>query len=134
MNGTSSTKRAAFWWVFVVFVLGLALGGVGGYALMHHRMTFPEGPHSEGDRRAHIVRRLTRELNLTADQQAQLGQIVDQLLARYKAIHDQTVPQNDAARQQARDAIRAVLTPEQRQKFEAFLLRLDEERKKRHQD
>jgi Spy/CpxP family protein refolding chaperone len=57
---------------------------------------------------------------------------VDQLLARYKAIHDQTVPQYDAAREQARDELRAVLTPEQRQKFEAFLRRLDEERKKHH--
>jgi len=127
MNASSSPKRAAFWWVLVVFVLGLALGGVGGYGLMRHRLGPPEGPQ-----RTHIVRRLTRELDLSTDQQARAGQIVDQLLARYKAIHDQTVPQYDAAREQARDELRAVLTPEQRQKFEAFLRRLDEERKKHH--
>jgi len=134
MNGTSSTKKAAFGWIFVVFLLGLALGGVGGYGLMRHRLAAQGAPPAEADRRAHIVRRLTRELNLTADQQAQVGQIVDQLLARYKAIHDQTVPQYDAVRQQTRDATRAILTPGQRQKFDALLQRLDEERKKHHLD
>jgi Spy/CpxP family protein refolding chaperone len=36
----------------------------------------------------------------------------------------------DQARQKGRDQIRAILTPEQKPKFEEFLRRLDEERKR----
>jgi len=39
--------------------------------------------------------------------------------------------QADLVRQQGRENIRAILTPEQRPKFEEVLRRIDEERKKR---
>jgi Spy/CpxP family protein refolding chaperone len=38
--------------------------------------------------------------------------------------------QRDALRQQGRTRIRAILTPEQKPKFEEFMHNLDEERKK----
>lgn len=134
MNESSATKKAAYWWVFGVFVLGLALGSVGGMALGRHPVWRGPKPPSDQDRRAHMVERLNAEVKLSTDQQKRVGEILGELLAKYKAIHDQTAPQADAARQQANDEIRAILTPEQRPKYEAFLRRLEEERKKRHRE
>ena len=134
MNESSAKQRAALW-VAVVFVLGAALGGVFGY-FYGHRSTVAAAnpPLSEPQRRAQRVEQLTQVLGLTNDQKQQLDSALSQLHAEYKSIHDQSNEQLDAkmeeARKKGRDQMRAILTPEQRPKFEEFLKRLDEERKK----
>jgi Spy/CpxP family protein refolding chaperone len=134
MNESSAKRRAALW-VAVVFVLGAALGGVFGY-FYGHRSTVAAAnpPLSEPQRRAQRVEQLTQELGLTNDQRQQLDSTLSQLHAEYKSIHDQSNQQlnsqMDQARQKGRDQIRAILTPEQKPKFEEFLKRLDEERKR----
>jgi Spy/CpxP family protein refolding chaperone len=50
--------------------------------------------------------------------------------AEAKVIHDQTDAQIDQVHQKGRQQIREILTPEQKPKFEEFLKRLDEERKR----
>jgi hypothetical protein len=45
-------------------------------------------------------------------------------------VHKVTDPQIEAVRQKTRDKIRAVLTDDQKPKFEQFLRQLDEERKR----
>jgi Spy/CpxP family protein refolding chaperone len=134
MNESSAKRRAALW-VAVVFVLGAALGGMFGY-FYGHRSTVAAAnpPLSEPQRRAQRVEQLTQELGLTNDQRQQLDSALSQLHAEYKSIHDQSNEQLDAnmevARKKGRDQMRAILTPEQRPKFEEFLKRLDEERKR----
>jgi Spy/CpxP family protein refolding chaperone len=134
MNESSAKRRAALW-VAVVFVLGAALGGVFGY-FYGHRSTVAaaNSPLSEGQRRAQRVEQLTRELGLTNDQRQQLDSALSQVHAEYKSIREQSNQQlnsqMDQARQKGRDQIRAILTPEQKPKFEEFLKRLDEERKR----
>jgi Spy/CpxP family protein refolding chaperone len=134
MNESSAKRRAALW-VAVVFVLGTALGGVFGY-FYGHRSTVAAAnpPLSEAQRRAQRVEQLTQELGLTNDQKQQLDSTLSQLHAEYKSIHDhsdqQLKSQMDQARQKGRDQIRAILSPEQKPKFEEFLKRLDEERKR----
>jgi hypothetical protein len=113
----------------VVFVLGLALGGVGTHAYFE-RVRAQADSHGRSDH-AKIFDDLTRELDLTADQQKQLSTILEENRARFQAIYEQVRPQYDAARVQGRDRIRAILTAEQRPKFEDFLRRLDEQRKNR---
>jgi hypothetical protein len=49
MNEASSMKRAAFEWVFGVFVLGLALGGVGGSGLTPHFLASRGGSGRAGE-------------------------------------------------------------------------------------
>jgi Spy/CpxP family protein refolding chaperone len=134
MNESSAKRRAALW-VAVVFVLGAALGGVFGY-FYGHRSTVAAAnpPLSEPQRRAQRVEQLTQELGLTNDQKQQLDSALSQLHAEYKSIHDQSNQQlnsrMDQARQKGRAQIRAILTPEQKPKFEEFLKRFDEERKR----
>ena len=134
MNESSAKRRAALW-VAVVFVLGAALGGVFGY-FYGHRSTVAAAnpPLSEAQRRAQRVEQLTQELGLTNDQKQQLDSTLFELHAEYKSIRDQSNQQLNSrmhqAHQKGRDQIRAILTPEQKPKFEEFLKRLDEERKR----
>jgi Spy/CpxP family protein refolding chaperone len=132
MSESSATRKAALW-VGVVFLLGAALGGMIGYVFAHHTALAAPSQMSEAARRAQKVQRLTQELNLSPEQQKQLDVIMANVQAQYKAIHQSTDPQINEARQQGREQIRAILTPEQKPKFEEFLKRLDEDRKRNAQ-
>jgi Spy/CpxP family protein refolding chaperone len=129
MNDSSATTKAALW-VGTVFLLGAALGGVLGYLSAHRTASAANPPLSEPERRARRVDQLTRELSLTPAQSQQVDAILMQRHAEAKVIHDQTDAQIDQVHQKGRQQIREILTPEQKPKFEEFLKRLDEERKR----
>ena len=130
-SNESSAKQKAVVWIALVFVLGAALGGVFGYFYGHRSsVSAANPPLSEAQRRAQRVDELTHELGLTSDQRQQLDAALAQLHAAYKSIHDQSDAQMEQTRQKGRDQIRSLLTPEQKPKFEEFLKRLDEERKR----
>jgi Spy/CpxP family protein refolding chaperone len=132
MSDRSATRKAALW-VGFVFLLGAALGGVLGNVFGVHARNVPPPQLTEGEKRAQKVQRLTQELSLAPDQQKQVEAIIASVQVQYKAIRQSTEPQIDEARQKGREQIRAILTPEQKPKFEDFLRRLDEERKKNTQ-
>jgi len=129
MSETSASRKAALW-VGLVFLLGAALGGVLGNVFGVHARNTPPPQLTEVEKRAQKVQRLTQELNLTPDQQKQIEAIITSVQAQTKAIRQSIEPQLDEARQNGRSQIRAILTPEQKPKFEDFLRRIDEERKK----
>lgn len=129
MSMTPATRKAALW-IAAVFLFGVALGGVLGYAFTRHRTALAAEGRTEQVRRAQMVERLDGELHLTAAQRQTLDQIMTGLQGQYKTIHEQIDPQINNARQKARSEIRTILTPEQKPKFEDFLKRLDEERKR----
>jgi Spy/CpxP family protein refolding chaperone len=129
MSETAAKRKAALW-VGAVFVLGATLGGVLGYLFAHRPVNAANPPLSEPERRAQKVQELTKDLSLTPQQAQQLDAILMQRHAETKAIHDQTVAQIDAVRQKGRAQVRAILTPDQLPKFEEFLKRVDEERKR----
>jgi Spy/CpxP family protein refolding chaperone len=129
MSETSASRKAALW-VGIVFLLGAALGGMLGYVFAHRVSAAAPQQMSDTEKRAQKVQRLTQELNLNPDQQKQLDAIMISVQAQYKGIHQSTDPQINEARQKGREQIRAILTPEQKPKFEEFLRQLDEERKR----
>jgi Spy/CpxP family protein refolding chaperone len=129
MNDSSATTKAALW-VGTVFLLGAALGGVLGYLSAHRTASAANPPMSEPERRARRVEQLTRDLSLTRAQSQQVDAILLQRHAEAKVIHDQTDAQIDQVHQKGRQQIREILTPDQKPKFEEFLKRLDEERKR----
>jgi Spy/CpxP family protein refolding chaperone len=129
MNETSATRKAAVW-VVIVFLLGAAVGGMFGYGYAHWSVSAARAPLPEPERRAQRVEQLTRELSLTSDQAKQLDAILMQRHTEAKAIHDQSDTQIEQIRQKGRAQIRAILAPEQQPKFEEFLKKLDEERKR----
>ncbi|MFZ0036185.1 MAG: hypothetical protein WAK91_02105 [Candidatus Acidiferrales bacterium] len=122
----NSVERKAGFLVVIVFLLGVALGGVG----MHfwearaygHRVIVPT--HTE------IMQQMTEQLSLTPDQQTQIGAISDDIRNHLRAVQDQTKPQSDAIRSDGRQKIRALLTPDQQPKFDEFIHHLDDLRAK----
>lgn len=124
----SKTRSEAAVLVLVVFVLGVLLGGLGNH-LWGERVwghAYPPG----GPTHDQLVGALTHELQLTADQQQQLSAIVDDTRSKIHAAYAPADAQREQLRQQGRARIRAILTPEQLPKFEAFMARIDEQRKK----
>jgi|SRR5579872_5896111 len=134
MNENTAKRNAALW-VAVVFILGAALGVMFGYFYGHRgSVSAANPPLSEPERRARRVDQLTHELGLSDTQRQQIDTLLSQIHGEYKSIHDQSNEQlsakMDEARKKGRDQIRAILTPEQLPKFEEFLKRMDEERKR----
>lgn len=119
MQGHTTLK---VWLVLVVvFVLGSLTGGaVTGF---YHAMTRPErkAPHD-------TMERMHRDLNLTDDQMKSVGTILDDTRNEYKALKTELKPRFEEPRQKARAKIRALLTPEQQQKFDAMVAQIDAQR------
>jgi Spy/CpxP family protein refolding chaperone len=130
MSENSATRKAALW-IGVVFLLGAALGGLTGYAFARHAVSAANAPLPEPVRRAQRVEQLTRELSLSRTQAQEVDAILLQRHTEAKTIHDQLDAQLDQVHQRGRDQVRAVLTAEQKPKFEEFLKRLDGEKKKK---
>ena len=124
----SQGNRKAVLLVCVVFVLGLALGAVGTYLVTTRVQAARPLPDRSAAGR---VAMYTRDLNLNSEQQKQIQAILTQTRARYAEIHQQADPEYEKARQQGRERIRQVLTPEQLPKFEELLRQMDEERRMR---
>ena len=60
----------------------------------------------------------------------QFGEVVDDTRAKIHADYSEADSQRDQLRLQGREKIRAILTPEQRPKFDELMRQLDEDRKK----
>lgn len=130
MDNTKKRGEAAVL-VLVVFLLGALLGGVGNH-VWGERVWGKQTINTQPTRNE-IVGELTRDLQLTPDQQKQLGSIVDDTRAQWRTLYTTIEPQHEQIRQQSRDRIRAILTPDQKPKFEEFMHRIDEQRKKDEQ-
>ena len=129
MSETPASRKAAIW-VVVVFLLGVIAGAMFGYGYAHRSVAAAGAPAPEPERRAKRVEQLTGELGLTPDQAKQLDAILLEWHGGAKAIHEQADLQLEQLRKKGRDEIRAILAPEQKPKFEEFLRKLDEARKR----
>ena len=124
----SPTNRKALALIVLVLILGVALGAVG-HSLFDRRVLGARTQTRTDQPRG--VNRLTTELNLTPDQQKQLSAILTDMQHGFDGVRRQMDPQFDQIREQGHDQIRQILTPEQRPKFEDFLKRVAEERRRR---
>jgi Spy/CpxP family protein refolding chaperone len=123
-------------WLVVLGVF--VLGGVTGAALDSvYRLKASGGrPEMHGRRnKEKLFEEMRRDLNLTDQQAEGIRAILDETRNEYRALREKCRPQYDAVRQSARARMRALLTPEQQQKFDAKTAehdaRRDEDRDKR---
>lgn len=81
----------------------------------------PKGPRwrDRAHEKGNILEHMTKNLNLTPDQQAKIQPILDQAKPQIVAIRQDARQKIKAIRDDARTQIRAVLTPDQQQKFDA---------------
>jgi hypothetical protein len=123
-------KKAAIWLV-LVFVLGSATGGVFGYSLARRSYAATRTVTlSEAERRAKKIAEMTENIGLTSEQQQKVDGIIKNAQSEIKTIHEKNDTEVDAVRMKARGQMREFLTAEQMPKFEEYMHRLDEERKK----
>jgi len=130
-----SNNRKALALIALVFALGVALGAVGHSVADRRVLGARAQPQTPGflqprPNPPRAIAHLTAELKLTPGQQKQIGDILADMQHRYDVVHDQMNPEFAQIREQGHDQIRQVLTPEQRPKFEDFLRRADEDRRR----
>jgi Spy/CpxP family protein refolding chaperone len=125
MENNKSRREAAFL-VIVVFALGILLGGLGTHLWGERVWGHQAAPNSRDE----IIGRLTHQVGLSPEQQTQVTAIVDDTRAQWRALYSPLDPKKEEIRQQSREKIRALMTPEQKAKLEAFFHQLDEQRKK----
>ena len=124
----TKTRSEAAVLVLIVFLLG-AIAGATANHLWGERVWGKQLP-TQPPTREQIVDKMTKDLGLTPDQAKQFGDIVDDTRTKIHADYSAADTQRDQLRLQGREKIRAILTPDQRPKFDAIMQKLDEDRKK----
>ena len=127
-----ANTRLKIWLVVVgVFILG----GVTGASLdsLYRLRASGNGRSGEmrgGERRnkEDVFDRMKRDLDLSDQQATEIRSILDQARNEYRQLRAEVRPRYDASRQNARTKIRALLTPEQQQKFDAKVAEHDARR------
>ncbi len=76
----------------------------------------------------HMFEKMRRDLDLDERQAAEVRRILDETRNEYRGLRAEARPRFDTIRQSARARIRALLTPEQQQRFDARVAELDRKR------
>ena len=113
--------------IWLVLVAVFVLGSITGAALTGLYRSRASGDRPETRDRAMSERfeKMRRELNLTDQQTTSVRTILDETRNEYRTLRAELRPRFDEPRQKARIRIRALLTPEQQQKFDAMVVQQD---------
>src|SRR5262245_31084150 len=114
--------RLKVWLVLVVvFMLGSITGGA--LTALYRSRSGGEKP----DRNSRLEK-IRKELNLTDEQTKAVNAILDDTKNEYRALRTELRPRFEEPRMKARAKMRALLTPEQQQKFDAIVAQQDAQR------
>ena len=116
-------------WLAVVSVF--ALGCVTGASLdSAYRLQASDRarPEARGRHDKEALEDMKRDLSLNDNQVTEIRAILDQTRNEYRALRAEVRPRYDALRQNARTRIRALLNPEQQQRFDAKVAERDARR------
>ena len=126
-NSKARLEAAAL--VGVVFLLGILLGGVANH-LWGERVWGMRNEVTATAPQRHLDDELTQELQLTPDQQKQIRAISQETQVKWRELYSPLEGRRSDIREQSHEQMRAILTPEQQPKFDAFMQRLAEQRKR----
>jgi Spy/CpxP family protein refolding chaperone len=129
MKNTKARLEAAALFL-VVFVLGVTFGALGNH-VWGQRVSGQTAVHPKPTR-DQVLQDLTQRLQLTAEQQREVGAAIDDTRAKWQALDTARDAQHEAIRQQFRANIRASLTPEQQVKFDELIKKREAERQSAH--
>jgi len=130
MESKTPSQTKARLLVLAVFVIGF-LGGA--LSMNLYERLNPSSPPKKGSRNGnppqhHILEKMTERLKLSPQQQEGIKAVLDNTFGQYGQIRKDIEPQMDAVRQQGRERIRAILSPEQLPEYEKMV---DESNKRR---
>ncbi len=116
--------------MWLVLVAVFVLGSVTGVALTGLYRSRASGERPEAREKAMHERfeKMRSELKLTDEQTKAVQAIIDETRNEYRALRTELRPRFEEPRQKARARIRALLTPEQQQKFDAMITQQDAQR------
>ncbi len=129
-KGINKTKARLI--VLVIFLIGFLAGG---FSMSLYRTVTgsPEGERGKmrgGPPQAHILDKMEKKLSLTSDQRDKVRAILDETFAQYDQVRRDVDPRIHVIRQQSRERIRALLTDDQKPKFEELVAESDARREK----
>jgi len=112
--------------IWLVLIAVFVLGCVTGVALTGlYRSRASSGTESRERAMHERFERMRTELNLTEQQTTAVRTILDETRNEYRALRTELRPRFEEPRRKARSRIRALLTPEQQQKFDAMVAKQD---------
>lgn len=113
--------------IWLVLLVVFVLGSVTGAALTGlYRSRASSGGAEARERAMHErFEKMRSELNLTDQQTTSVRGILDETRNEYRALRTELRPRFEEPRLKARARIRALLTPEQQQKFDALVAQQD---------
>ena len=113
--------------ILIVFLLGSLAGALITHEIYQHRIeSFIRGE----PKRELIVRRLNHQLNLDAAQLSQLRVIVEETYDGIKNVRKQIKPQIEAILESSQNRVRAILLPDQLEKYEKIIAERKKKREK----
>ena len=125
MNLLEGTSQKIWLAALGIFLLGCVTG-----AALNNVYRLRSGGHGGFEQRGRegYVEGLRQRLSLTDEQTTQIRSIMDETRDEYRQLRTEVRPRYDASRQRARTRIRALLTSEQQQKFDAMVAERDAHR------
>ena len=128
MTPRAKTRLKIWLAVVGVFTLG-CLTGASLDSVYRLRASDNERQGARGQRgKEKAFEEMKRDLNLNDQQATEIRAILDQTRNEYRVLRAEVRPRYDAIRQNARTRIRALLTPEQQQRFDVKVAERDARR------
>ena len=125
MNVRGKTRLKILLAVLAVFALGCVTGASLDSA---YRLQASNGRGAGQPAKEDFFEAMQRNLKLNNQQATEIRSIVDETRGEYRQLRAEVRPRYDAFRQKARVRIRALLTPEQQQKFDTMTAQRDARR------
>ena len=129
MTPRANTRLKIWLVVLGVFILGCVTGAALD-SVYRIKAGNDRGSDYRGGRRDRkdIFEEMKRDLNLNEQQATEIRAILDSTRNEYRQLKAEVEPRYDAIRQQGRARIRALLNPEQQQRFDAQIAERDARR------
>lgn len=120
------TTLAAFAYIFLVFLSGVAVGGFGHWLYTTRAVSAKSSRPSPEEYRRRYVDEMKTRLKLSAEQVQQLNVVLDETKLRYRELRAKHKPDYEAIQAEQVRQINAFLSPQQQEEY----ARLREERER----
>ena len=115
------TDKLKPWLVLAVIFVAGVLSGAALTIVLAPRLMHPGRPPDRAQMEKHIMAQLTRELGLSADQQAKIDPIVKETAKELHEVHIDEVQRVSHIISLSNDEIKPILTPDQKTQLEKFI-------------
>jgi Spy/CpxP family protein refolding chaperone len=132
MRDRAKTSLKTWIVLIAVFSLGCITGiGVDGIYRSKTNASFRE---SRSKDREALFEKIQTDLNLTDQQSKEMRRVLDETANEFRALRGELRPKYEELRNKTRGRMRALLNPEQQQKFDTLIAEIDARRQKNDGD